>query len=142
MRNNQLRSRILDRTHRPLAAESLGFLQRIFDVRHTHIEYRVGLVRGAAADTTRNANSLGRRIAIDEAVVTGLGDFLRYWSVGVGFPFEEFGKEGTKSRRVPANNLEVHYWISHTLPPRRYFVELAEALKAHGARPAGLTSTF
>src|SRR5215218_1650186 len=93
--------------HRSLAAEALGPLECDFHVGDAHIEECVAVVARPAPDSTRDPRSVARRVAVDEAVVTRLGDHRRDGSAGIELPVEQSAVEAAQLFRILSGDFEV-----------------------------------
>ena len=90
------------------------------DIGDADVEDRVALVVWAAADAARDSGAVGGRVAVDEAVVAGLGDCSGDRAAGVELPSEEVGVVAAELGRIPSGDLEVHDGVplSVELPPK------------------------
>ena len=87
-------------THFAPPAEALGPLKRGLYIGDTDVEDRMALVVLAAPNPARDSGPVVGRIAVDEAVVTWLGDRRRNGRAGIELPTR------TDRRRSPAASLD------------------------------------
>src|SRR6266480_7785028 len=98
--------------HDALAAEALGLLQRLLDVRHRDVERHVAVVAlGALAHAPADADAVASEVAFprDHPVVVLV--------VCVDLPTEELGVVPVELLAVLPDDLEVHDRLSHLDPP-------------------------
>jgi hypothetical protein len=117
LRYDKFASRIFCGTHDAPTAEAFGFLKCGFDVANTNVEDCVAVICRPSADSARNPDSIGRRIAIDEPVIAGVRNLFRYRRICVELPSEKRAVVRSKFRSIFPDDLKVHDGIAHDGSP-------------------------
>jgi len=106
---------ILGGSHDALATKPFGFLEGGFDIWHADVEDGIAGEVLATADATGNADAIGGGVAVDEAVIPGLGYGGCDRRGGVVFPSEEVAEIAAEFGGIFADDFEVYNWLSHDM---------------------------
>ena len=124
-----------DRTHDASTTELFGASERGFDICDADIEDRMVSEGRFAAYSSADSGTVAGLDQVQEAVLAGIGHRTGDGRRCCEAPAEQSAVVLAKPLGIGADDLEVHYWISHESPSATVMSQLPRPLiDRHGVR--------